>query len=273
MANLILDLFKYQVPYVRELRQISGSILGALIMQQLDYWFEKYPEGFYKFLEPCEHALYKAGSSLTEELACSADEFRTAFDRIGVRHTSEAVCFAGAGPFFDKYYASYKEPRSGLTYYLRNHQLLETALHSLATQTIASSGAANSPARELAPGPTLPITKNTTKTTPEVAASATPHSTFMERFSEGHLTLKGERPRLGAREGKALKELLSLNGKNEQILKSKMEALEKLIKSGDKFWRQKPFVPSTLLSLWNHIQIEKNASASAEAEASWERIV
>lgn len=269
MANLILELFKYQVPYIRELRQISGSILGALIIQQLDYWFDKYPDGFYKFLEPCEHQLYKAGASLTEELACSADEFRTAFDRIGVRHPSEAACFAGEGPFFDKYYASYREPRSGITHYLRNHELLETALRDLATRQKASSGTAMAQAPERAPGPSLPITKNTTQTTSKGTDCANPHSTLMERFSEGHLALRGERPRLGAREGKALKELLLLNRKDEHILNSKMEALEKLIKSGDKFWRQKPFVPSTLLSLWNHVQIERTASA----DASWESIV
>ena len=72
MRNKILTLFRNNVPYIKELRQLSGSVTASILMQQLDYWFEKKPGGFYKFLEPCENnELYKTGDSWTEELGFS----------------------------------------------------------------------------------------------------------------------------------------------------------------------------------------------------------
>ena len=81
MRNKILTLFRNNVPYIKELRQLSGSVTASILMQQLDYWFEKKPGGFYKFLEPCENnELYKTGDSWTEELGFSKYEFKTALD-------------------------------------------------------------------------------------------------------------------------------------------------------------------------------------------------
>lgn len=87
MRNKILTLTETPVPYVKELRRLKlvKSITACLLMQQLDYWFKTYPESFYKFLEPCDAIGYKQGDSWCEELGFSADEFRNAFDQIGVR--------------------------------------------------------------------------------------------------------------------------------------------------------------------------------------------
>lgn len=59
-------------------------------MQQLDYWFEVHPEGFYKFLESSDHPAHKNGDSWTEELGMSGHEFRTAFDKIGIHYKSKS---------------------------------------------------------------------------------------------------------------------------------------------------------------------------------------
>ena len=107
-------------------------------MQQLDYWFENHPEGFYKFLLPSEHPAYKAGDSWTEELGMSVDEFRTAFDKIGHRYKSKSEFDKAEDKFQGKFYCSYVDRRSNLTYYFRNHDLVDAALDELLSRTNTS---------------------------------------------------------------------------------------------------------------------------------------
>lgn len=85
-------------------------------MQQLDYWFENHPEGFYKFLLPSDHPAYKNGDSWTEELGMSKDEFRTAFDKIGHRYKSKSEFDKAEDKFQGKFYCSYVDRRSNLTF-------------------------------------------------------------------------------------------------------------------------------------------------------------
>ena len=100
-------------------------------MQQLDYWFENHPEGFYKFLLPSEHPAYKDGDSWTEELGMSVDEFRTAFDKIGYRYKSKSEFDKAEDKFQGKFYCSYVDRRSNLTYYFRNDEAVDAALDEL----------------------------------------------------------------------------------------------------------------------------------------------
>ena len=131
MKNRILHLTRNTIPYVKELHPIAGGVLGCLVMQQLDYWFEGHPEGYYKFLMPSDHPAYKVGDSWTEELGMSKDEFRTAFDKIGIRYKSKSEFDQAVDKFQDKFYCSYVDRRSNLTYYFRNHDLVDTALDEL----------------------------------------------------------------------------------------------------------------------------------------------
>lgn len=135
MRNRILSITRSVIPYVKELHPLTGSVHGCLIMQQLDYWFTPHPDGFYKFLEPTAHASYKSGDSWVEELGMTHNEFRGAFDKIGVRYKSrtefEAAKKSGKDIFDGKYYLSFVDRKKNLTYYLRNHQLLDLALDEL----------------------------------------------------------------------------------------------------------------------------------------------
>lgn len=142
------------IPYVKELREITGSVLSAILMQQLDYWFHLRPDGFYKFLSPCDNPLCKQGETWTEELGFSRKEFWTAFDKIGVRHQSKKAFDASpniftAGEGVELYYASYHDKFKGLTFYYRNHALLDTKLAELITRqpgsTLAKRGACKAP--------------------------------------------------------------------------------------------------------------------------------
>ena len=135
MRNKILTLFRNNVPYIKELRQLSGSVTASILMQQLDYWFEKKPGGFYKFLEPCENnELYKTGDSWTEELGFSKYEFKTAFEKIGVAYKSKnefKKAMEKGDPFQGKFYCCYVDKMKYITVYYRNHELLDLELEKL----------------------------------------------------------------------------------------------------------------------------------------------
>ena len=135
MRNKILTLFRNNVPYIKELRQLSGSVTASILMQQLDYWFEKKPGGFYKFLEPCENnELYKTGDSWPEELGFSKYEFKTAFEKIGVAYKSKnefKKAMEKGDPFQGKFYCCYVDKMKYITVYYRNHELLDLELEKL----------------------------------------------------------------------------------------------------------------------------------------------
>lgn len=138
MQNKLLSITRNIIPYIRELRPLAGSVTAAILWQQLDYWFAKHPDGFYKFLEPCDHAAYHPdrGESWIEELGFSKDEFRTAFDKIGVRHSTKTQYLKAADHSFEKngkvyFFCSYHDNKTGLTWYFRNHFVVDNAINSL----------------------------------------------------------------------------------------------------------------------------------------------
>jgi hypothetical protein len=139
MKNRLLSIIKGSIPYIKELRPIAGSVTAVILWQQLDYWFEKYPDGYYKFLSPPEsaHPSYKQGDSWEEELGFSKDEFRCAFDKIGVRHSSKTAFNKVENPFLkqekEMFFASYQDKLKKMTFYYRNHELADKALTDLVT--------------------------------------------------------------------------------------------------------------------------------------------
>ena len=129
MKYSILAAFAESIPYIPGLRELTGSSSSAILMMQLEYWFSRYPEGFYKFLEPPQksHNDYTPGDSWTEELAFGKEEFRAAFDKIGNRFNSKTQyeeAKQSDQEFGEKFYSSYFDRQSGLTYYHRDHERL-----------------------------------------------------------------------------------------------------------------------------------------------------
>ena len=122
--------------YRKEVREYAGSVTGSLLMQQLDYWFTQHPDGFYKFLSPTpKHPDYREGDSWTEELGFSKAEFRSAFDGIGIRHSSKSIYIKSPNPFIsvngEKFYCSYHDKKNGLTWYFRNHPKVDELIEEL----------------------------------------------------------------------------------------------------------------------------------------------
>jgi len=136
MKPSILAAFAEAVPYIPGLRQQTGSVVATILMMQLEYRFAKYPDGFYKFLEPPQngHQDYRLGDSWVEELAFSKEEFRTGFDKIGVRYNSKTQydeAKSSGSEFGCNYYCSYVDRRSGLTFYFRNHSKVDELISDI----------------------------------------------------------------------------------------------------------------------------------------------
>ena len=125
-------------PYIKELRKIKAvkSASTAVLMAKFEMLFlASSNEPFYKFLQPCDNDNYENGLSWCEELGFSADEFRTAFGNIGIKYNSlseyKKAISEGGDPFQDYFYLAYTDKIKGLTFYLRNNDLLNLTLNSL----------------------------------------------------------------------------------------------------------------------------------------------
>ena len=133
------------IPYNPLYREFGKSVTGAILFQQLEYWFAKMGKPFYKFAEPPKNnSYYEEGQSWTEELGFSSEEFRTAFDNLGIRYSSRTeyetaviMSIESGGRldvFAGKLYCSYHDKIKGLTFYYRNHSKTD-ALLSRFTET------------------------------------------------------------------------------------------------------------------------------------------
>ncbi len=137
MKNRLLAIVRGGIPYIKELRPLcDGSLTAALLFQQAEYWFDKCPDGFYKFIQACGHELYKSGDSWCEELGYSDDEFRTAWRKIGITYTSRKAFLAKEDPFRDEdgqehFYCAIQDRLEGITWYYRNHDYVDKTLDNL----------------------------------------------------------------------------------------------------------------------------------------------
>ncbi len=129
------------IVYLKELRSKAKSINSCILMQRLDHYFDQKPDGFYKFLEPSPgNQEYQEGNSWTEDLNFSAEEFRTAFSNIGITYNSKTSFQQAENKFLDtkvneeKFYCSYLDRISKLTFYFRNHSLVDSFLDTLILQ-------------------------------------------------------------------------------------------------------------------------------------------
>ncbi len=75
--------------YRAKFRNIANSVNGALLLNQIWYYFQKKDyQPFYKFAQPCSHKMYRDGDSWTEVLNWSYDEFTSALKKIGTKVTA-----------------------------------------------------------------------------------------------------------------------------------------------------------------------------------------
>lgn len=125
------------IPYIPAIRILTGSVNAAILFQQLNFRFEKKPAGFYKFQSPPAqpHDKYRVGDSWTEELMFSKEEFRTAFDKIGVRYHTKTDYLNAANKFEkdgkEQFFCSYFDKIRQMTFYFKNTALINSTLKEL----------------------------------------------------------------------------------------------------------------------------------------------
>lgn len=123
----------YFIKYYPGLKSFTSYDKGILIIDMLEKWFkiDRFKNGFYKFLEPCDHPLYRKGDSWVEELGCVRISFNRAFDQIGIRYKSKSAFLKETDTFKGKLYASYYDRISKKTFYIRNHEIADELLKAL----------------------------------------------------------------------------------------------------------------------------------------------
>lgn len=100
------------------------------IVNQLEYWFKKHSNGFWKFLEPCTLSFYKKGDSWTEEIGCSRRKFNKYFERYAIRYVSRTEFLASEDKFQGKLYASYYDRYTNRMFFVRNHEIADAFFNS-----------------------------------------------------------------------------------------------------------------------------------------------
>lgn len=121
----------FYIKFYPGIKSSLGCGKATLILGRFEYWFTKYQQGFYKFIEPCKHPLYRTGDSWAEEIGFSRKVFAKAFDLIGIRYKSKSAFQKASNKFQGKLYASYHDRKTNQTYFFRNHSFANQFLQNL----------------------------------------------------------------------------------------------------------------------------------------------
>ena len=153
--------------YRKDLNAITGGVIGSIMLGQLIYWAAKNDyKPFYKFIQPCGHALYKEGDSWAEELGIDdktiSRNFKK-FEELGI--------------------LTRKTDLNRLTWHTINKEILDELLkENLSLAKTPNGGlydkAPNRVASKTPNGALYTYTENTAKTTSNTTFSAGENSQF-----------------------------------------------------------------------------------------------
>ena len=165
--------------YRKDLNAITGGVIGSIMLGQLIYWAAKNDyKPFYKFIQPCGHALYKEGDSWAEELGIDdktiSRNFKK-FEELGI--------------------LTRKTDLNRLTWHTINKEILDELLkENLSLAKTPNGGlydkAPNRVASKTPNGALYTYTENTAKTTSNTTFSAGENSQFAS--SENSQNVKSE---------------------------------------------------------------------------------
>ena len=119
---------RHFIKFDPNIKKLTGCDRATLILEKVEVFFRKQPNGFYKFIEPCSHPLYKKEDSWAEELGCDRKCFTRSWDKIGLRHKSRRAFEAAEDKFEGKLYASYYDRHLNQMFFIRNHDLANETL-------------------------------------------------------------------------------------------------------------------------------------------------
>ena len=108
-----------------------GNDKSSIIVDRLEYWFSKCENSFYKFLEPCDHALYRVGDSWLEETGIKRHTFKRVFKLFGTWYNSKSEFLKQDDPFNGKLYSAYYDRKLNRTFFVRNNELVSSFFKNL----------------------------------------------------------------------------------------------------------------------------------------------
>jgi hypothetical protein len=160
------------IPYRPDLRKFCGSISATVLFQQLLFRFRKRDcKPFYKFMKPSpDHNAYQQGDSWAEEIEISAEEFRTAFDKIGMRYPTKSAFYKKSDPFEGKFFASYVDKRTNMTWYFVNLAAVNAIVDTLIPPKVQQSPKSKSKK------PVVPISGDCDCQSPEMVNDHLPYN-------------------------------------------------------------------------------------------------
>ena len=168
--------------YRKDLNAITGGVIGSIMLGQLIYWASKNDyKPFYKFIQPCGHALYKEGDSWAEELGIDdktiSRNFKK-FEELGI--------------------LTRKTDLNRLTWHTINKEILDELLkENLSLAKTPNGGlydkAPNRVASKTPNGALYTYTENTAKTTSKTTFSADENSQFANSDNSQNVKSEGEK--------------------------------------------------------------------------------
>ena len=168
--------------YRKDLNAITGGVIGSIMLGQLIYWAAKNDyKPFYKFIQPCGHALYKEGDSWAEELGIDdktiSRNFKK-FEELGI--------------------LTRKTDLNRLTWHTINKEILDELLkENLSLAKTPNGGlydkAPNRVASKTPNGALYTYTENTAKTTTNTTFSADENSQFASSENSQNVKTENEK--------------------------------------------------------------------------------
>ena len=118
----------YFIKFDPRIKRFTGCDRATLILEKIEFFFSKQPNGFYKFIEPCSHRLYKKFDSWSEELGCDRKCFTRSWEKIAFRHKSRRAFNEAKDKFEGQLYASFYDRNRNQMFFIRNHELANETL-------------------------------------------------------------------------------------------------------------------------------------------------
>ena len=124
----------YFIKYNPNINKHFGNNKSSVIIDRLEYWFIRAESGFYKYLEPCESAMCRAGDTWLEETGIRRKAFKAVFQLFGTWYSSKSEYLKQDDPFKGKMYLAYYDRKHNQMHFLRNHDLVNSFFQNIKTK-------------------------------------------------------------------------------------------------------------------------------------------
>lgn len=135
MKNHALARASMAIPYHAQFTKYTKNPIATLLMQQLEYWFSKYSNGFYKIIGKGNKNEKDSEDSWCTELQISYFKFNRAFQSIGKIYKSKTEYDNSPDKFQGKPYLLYHDKKNERPVFLRNHEIADDLINKIFVQS------------------------------------------------------------------------------------------------------------------------------------------